>query len=277
MKGTLQRILSLKVFSYVRYLPALLGTVENWHLLLLNYTGIINSASTYFLRNNLRIKVADGMGAAILFLIFILRDYGPVPPKNSVVIDIGAHVGIYSLYATQSPGTKVFAFEPVPENFFLLRENIQQNGLGERIFSFPVAVSSKTETARIYLRSNASGLHSTIPIESASFQTTYKERQKGTFIEVSSISLRDIFDQYNVRQCDVLKMDCEGSEYDILYAFPDEYFNRIRSIRLEYHDYSQDRKYRGRALLSFLEHKGFTIKKVSTQSSYQGTLWIEKL
>lgn len=276
MRRKPEEIFSFKAISYIRYLPLALATVKNWPLLLLNYIGIEDEGAVYQLRNGLHIRTGDGHGAAILFAIFLERGYGAVPFENSVVIDIGAHVGMYSLYASQSKNTKVYAFEPSPENFSLLQENIQQNSLTDRVFAWPFAVGPMSGRMRLYLRQNASGLHSFLPVSKATFQITYRRTSSNeTSLDVPCISLKDIFDQHNISRCEVLKIDCEGAEYDILYALPKAYFQRIQTILVEYHHYSKDEKYTGRALLSFLENQGFHIQKIM-KLRHQGTAWLTR-
>src|SRR6266508_6011309 len=52
---------------------------------------------------------------------------------------------------------------------------------------------------------------------------------------VKAVSLKDIFDAHAVEQCDFLKLDCEGAEYDILFSLAVDYFRRIKRIAMEYH------------------------------------------
>ncbi|HAH65825.1 MAG TPA: hypothetical protein DCL72_10210 [Rhizobiales bacterium] len=54
--------------------------------------------------------------------------------------DVGANIGIYSIYAAVSRGCRVVAFEPSPVNFALLERNIVLNDLSEKIVAFPVAL-----------------------------------------------------------------------------------------------------------------------------------------
>lgn len=276
MKRKPEEIFSFKAISYLRFLPAALATVKNWPLLLLNYIGIKDEGAVYQLRNGLRIRTGDGHGAAILFVILLGRGYGAIPPENSVVIDIGAHVGMYSLYASRSKNTKVYAFEPSPENFSLLQENIQENSLTNQVFARPFAVGPMSGRMRLYLRHKASGLHSFLPVSKATFQITYRKASTNEIsLDVPCISLKDIFDQHNIFHCNVLKIDCEGAEYDILYALPKTYFSRIQTILVEYHHYSQAEKYTGKALLSFLENQGFHLQKIM-KLAHQGTAWLTR-
>jgi FkbM family methyltransferase len=65
---------------------------------------------------------------------------------GAVLWDIGANIGIYSLYAAFARNARVLAFEPAPANYALLAKNIEINRLGDRVSAFPLALS---ETRRI--------------------------------------------------------------------------------------------------------------------------------
>ena len=54
-------------------------------------------------------------------------------------------------------------------------------------------------------------------------------------ITVDSISLQQIFDNNNIENCNFLKLDCEGTEYEILENLPTSYFDKIKKIVIEYH------------------------------------------
>ena len=51
----------------------------------------------------------------------------------------------------------------------------------------------------------------------------------------SSITLDQIFDKYNIQHCKLLKMDCEGSEYEILYNTTQETLKKCENLRAEFH------------------------------------------
>ena len=76
---------------------------------------------------------------------------------------------------------------------------------------------------------------------------------------------------------DILKIDCEGAEFEILYNLPQEYFKRIEKIRLEYHNHLSDKKNNSEYLMEFLKKNGFKVTKNKKCSDYNGDLWFEKL
>jgi FkbM family methyltransferase len=121
--------------------------------------------------------------------------------KFDVCIDIGAHIGWYSVLMWQSMeyGNTVFAFEPNSIIFPYLQRNVDsKNG----IKTFPQAVSDKSGKA-MYYRSPSSNLGSTL-------------RHVGTSYEVDCISLDDFSLAHNVfGKIDFIKCDVEGGEYNV--------------------------------------------------------------
>ena len=65
--------------------------------------------------------------------------------KNSVFYDIGANMGVYSLYAAISSKVRVYSFEPESLNFSCLNLNISDNRFNDKIIAFPIAISDKTD------------------------------------------------------------------------------------------------------------------------------------
>ena len=128
---------------------------------------------------------------------------------------------MFSLYASQfCKNGLIYSFEPVPENYNLLIDNIQSNDLNQ-IKPFNLAVSNSNSNVKLYLNDDEAG-HSMF---SKSSKT----------ITVDSISLQQIFDDNNIENCNFLKLDCEGTEYEILQNLPLSYFNKIEKIVIEYH------------------------------------------
>lgn len=76
---------------------------------------------------------------------------------GEVLVDIGANVGLYSIWAAATRGTKVFAFEPESQNFALLNRNIQLNSLGEKVIAWCAAISDESRFDRLFLNSATIG------------------------------------------------------------------------------------------------------------------------
>ena len=145
--------------------------------------------------------------------------------EGDIAIDIGAHVGIVSIYlAKRWPGIRVYAFEPVPENFARLQANIQANN-ADGISGFQLAVSGKGGNVQLTgnLEENSGGFSEHIPPGSGT-QTHTAE----------SVTLTQILEQLHIPRCRLLKIDCEGAEYGILTAAR-ESLRRIDYLSGEFH------------------------------------------
>lgn len=77
--------------------------------------------------------------------------------ETDVLWDIGANIGIYSLYAALEKGARVMAFEPMRENIEVLQANIRKNNIGDRISVIPVAASDKEALGKFFLRNINAG------------------------------------------------------------------------------------------------------------------------
>ncbi len=119
--------------------------------------------------------------------------------KGDVVLDIGAHIGYQTLNCARAVGRagKVYAFEPAPENFSLLRKNVERNGY-QNVVLERKAVSDRSSRIRLYLSEFSSGDH-----------RTYHPPEDRQSIEVEAVRLDDHFEDERV---DFIKMDIQGAE-----------------------------------------------------------------
>ncbi len=76
---------------------------------------------------------------------------------QDVLCDVGANVGMYSIWAAGIAGARVWAFEPESQNYGLLNRNIQMNRLGERIKAYCLALSDAPGYSELYLSAFIAG------------------------------------------------------------------------------------------------------------------------
>lgn len=121
---------------------------------------------------------------------------------GSIVIDIGAHIGYYTLLAAACcrPGGMVYAFEPEPRNYSLLIGNVRANG-HSNVKALQKAASDGPGTTVLFRDQAHTGIHSLYPTES--------EKSVRQQVAVERVALDDCLD---IAAADVIKIDVEGSE-----------------------------------------------------------------
>jgi FkbM family methyltransferase len=124
---------------------------------------------------------------------------------NFIVVDIGAHIGYYTLMFAKLVGEngKVFSFEPDPENFYLLKKNVEVNNYKNVVIE-QKAVSDYVGKTKLFISRESSGQN-----------TIYQIDKKQNFVEVNVVSLDEYFKNFN-RNIHLIKMDIEGAEYSCL-------------------------------------------------------------
>ena len=131
--------------------------------------------------------------------------------RNDIILDIGAHIGYYTLIFAKLVGKegKIFAFEPHPNNFALLKKNVEINDY-QNVILEEKAVSDKNGKIRLYISEKSSGLHRIYK---------YEPEHIWKFIEVESIRIDDYFKDYNGK-IDWIKIDIEGGEWAAFQGMP---------------------------------------------------------
>ncbi len=188
--------------------------------------------------------------------IFLHRAYAPKilldqMPAAPVVIDLGANVGFFSLFVFHvRPQARCFSFEPMPDNFSLLQIH---HGLHRNLpwHIYQEAVSSCSGTARLACpqTQGPATTASLLPGGSVGGQKT---------VDVVVRSLEEILQKETGGFCDWLKIDVEGSEYDILYALPTQKYRNIRTLAVESDPIDENTKNR-MALARFLQQMDFDV------------------
>jgi len=166
--------------------------------------------------------------------------------ENFIIIDIGAHIGVFAVYAAKKAGRgKVYAYEPNPASFALLEKNVKINNLNNVIMSNLGVTKTRGDAV---LFSNDTSILCSMYVKC------------GKPIPMKTTTLQDIFDVNNITECHFIKIDAEGAEYDILYPLPEKYFKKINFISLEYHNFFP--KNQLKKLVKLLNNRGFRIAKL---------------
>lgn len=148
--------------------------------------------------------------------------------NNSVILDLGANVGVFSFYAYPF-ASKIYALEPAQEHFEVLEHMVKTNEMGDKIIPIKKAVSLEDSTASFYHNTNRTA-HSL-----KSIMNNFPDEME----TVETIRLDTLFTQYNIKYVDFMKLDVEGAECDIVEG--EGFFNvkdKIGALVIEYHQWS---------------------------------------
>jgi FkbM family methyltransferase len=153
---------------------------------------------------------------------------------GDVVVDIGANVGSVSLYiAKKYPNVKIYSFEAHPINYKNLIRNIESNNI-TNIVAHNLAVShADNELINITLSPNNTG-------SSSIFKSSKTDSELLNF-EVNTICLDTIISTNNIKKIKFLKIDCEGSEFDILENFKQIDSVEVVNMSVEIHTFMESR------------------------------------
>lgn len=230
---------------YSRSIPTLLVGVGPTRTLLAAFLGLplARPFEVRLRRGGLRFRVRGAMDVWIVKETCLDRDYeriGAPVQDGWTLLDIGAALGDWAVdVATRCPRCTVHAYEPSPDSLALLRENLRLNGI-EHVTVWGEALTGQAALV-------------TLDVSGAAVQ----HRVGGGTLTVPAIPLREALARLPGGACDLLKMDCEGSEYDILFNADEASLARVRRLVMEVHDgvtpFTRD------DLAAFLRERGFRV------------------
>lgn len=152
--------------------------------------------------------------------------------EGDIVVDIGGNVGMISIFlAKLYPFLKIYAFEPVRENYENFIKNIKLNNIPDGtiiVENKAVTKDGRTINMNINITNKGGSAISEIPAK----HYYYQENNNG----INSITLEEIFKKYQINKLKLLKIDCEDSEYEILYHTDESILKRIEHLRGEFYE-----------------------------------------
>ena len=181
----------------------------------------------FSIRDKIIVHTKDGIAAfkefrRTYFDIFIFNDYGIIDVKDRIVVDVGAFVGDSAIYFVMKGARKVYAIEPHPGAYQEMLENIKLNNMEDKIIPINAALGDKSGKIRIP------------NIDTQNTVITYYGSGNNGEIEVPMITLSQLIKDYSIEP-DVLKMDCEGCEFDIILN-DYEHVRLFKELIFEYHE-----------------------------------------
>jgi len=208
----------------------------------------------YFNSNS--VDIVDGIKEVFDDLVYQPNWFSINPSNIHTVIDVGALVGSFTLWALEQwPNAKIHSYEPNPESFQFLTQNISSSDAKNRVESFNQAIWSKNQELKLHKFKNLPGCSSVV-YEHRPYVLQYEDG-----ITVEAISIIDALNKIG-GTVDLLKVDCEGAEYDIIYSLSEHDLNMIKYIVIEYHEFDKDPKRNAVKLLKYLRKMGFAAQIV---------------
>jgi FkbM family methyltransferase len=174
-------------------------------------------------RSGLQFRLDEFYDLETLWQVFCRVVYD-VEPTDRVIVDAGANIGLFACYAAAvAPRAIVHAIEPFPATYGRLTQTVAANGLAARVCCHAVALSSHLGTAGMSGTGSPSQMFHVI------------DADRPDAVPVPAVTLEHFVREEGLTAIDLLKMDIEGSEYDVLLNTPPEVLRRCRRISVEYH------------------------------------------
>jgi FkbM family methyltransferase len=215
---------------YLGSIPTLLAGIRNWGTAARLLAGNSGRPLEVHLRDGCRFRVRSLMDLWIIKETCLDRDYERALSRlgeDWKIMDIGAGLGDFSIHAACGhPQRAVAAFEPFAESHRLLQENLVLNGI-RNVQAFPLAVGARSGPMLLETATGIAVQHSTAQAG---------DTGPAEALRVEGITLAEALRVAGFDRCDLLKVDCEGGEYDIFQTATADVFDRIDRIVMEYHD-----------------------------------------
>lgn len=174
-------------------------------------------------------------------------------PKR--VLDLGAHIGLASLYFAQIyPEAQIVAYEPDLSNYALLVKNITENGLSARVECVNEAVAPKTGQLKLQAPTYPDEWRSGVGVIPRGWRGVLQTKE----IEVAARGISEVLAQ----GAEFVKMDIEGMEYEVI---THAQWSKVQALVVEVHPREGKRK---GEIEKYLIDQGFKLEQRADESKY---------
>jgi FkbM family methyltransferase len=228
----------------------------------------------YLTDKKIKIKLYGAKGNADGYIaVFLKNEYQYLPVKGRTVIDIGTNIGDSAIYFALRGADKVIALEPLPSIYKTAKENIELNNLSNKINVLLAGCAGNTEYIDPAYESDIS---------------RYSDQFNPGKVPLLTLEniLKDNKIMHNTGA--ILKMDCEGYEYDIILPAPCKILRHFTHIQIEYHSGYKNLKQkleecnfnvsvtRPTAFFLFHGHKTMVTKYIKEKWQYLGYIYAKR-
>lgn len=254
-----------------------------WKLLKLRSQGEPVEQLQYELHNGINIfhlnKNETDFSYREIFEEKVYFKHGITLNDGDCVFDVGANIGLFTLFAQQScKNISVYAFEPLPPIFKILRLNTELYDLPVKLFESGLSGESKEENFTYYPHvSTVSGQFASFEEEREVIKTLILQQEQSVNGEINLSetqiddmiaerlvserftcrlqTLSEIIDEHHLKQIDLLKIDVEKSELDVLSGIQEYDWSKIKQIVIEVHDIDN----RLEQVMTLLKNHGYDV------------------
>lgn len=198
-------------------------------------------------RKSLKIKLFGITKNFDTLLAFGDETYGMIPIENTTVVDIGVSIGDTPIYFAVKGASRVIGLEPFPKNYELAQQNVKINNLEDKITLLLAGCSGKEGYTHID------------PLYESDMRSRVNDTNTG--LKVPLLTLEQIIKQYDISE-GILKMDCEGCEYETILSSPSDVLRKFKYMQIEYH-------FGYKNLKEKLEKTGFNIRITKSETYYK--------
>ncbi|MEH1860990.1 MAG: amino acid adenylation domain-containing protein [Nostoc sp.] len=180
--------------------------------------------------------------------------------EGDCIFDVGANIGLFTLFVGQiCKDVSIYAFEPIPPVFDLLRINTENYGLNVKLFNLGLSSETKSDTFTYYpqisvisgrfadtdqereviksfLLKQQNIVENETEISSQAIDELLAERLQSQQFTCQLRTISDVIGEYGVEKIDLLKIDVEKSEQDVLSGIQQEDWQKIKQIVVEVHN-----------------------------------------
>jgi FkbM family methyltransferase len=176
--------------------------------------------------------------------IFVDHSYDVIINQpDPLIVDIGANTGLFALRMKQLfPASSIVCYEPFPPNHERLSHTIRINRL-ESVVALQKAVAARAGRAKLYIHKRNVGGHSLYSDQASSNE----------YVDVEVVEFGDILEALP-RPVDLLKLDCEGAEFEIMAGLTDRLAEKVRQVIVE----PMPRLYDVKALVRHMDSLGYS-------------------
>jgi FkbM family methyltransferase len=247
------KLLQLKAFG------SILRHFENPLIILLLRLGLIKLPYFHYrIRNQFSVSMLARPTTTSMADLFVLREVfveeayqdilSVLAAKNVRIVDVGSNIGSFTIWLNQRVGVReAFCFEPEPDSFRLLSFNLGKNGC-RFAQAFPYAVGAEKRTIQISLKQDSPGGTS-----------IYGNNSSSTGAAIDVIRFEEWL-RGTTGDFDLLKLDCEGAEWEILQRTDPKQLTRFRVFVAEVHA-DPENKRSVHEFKMLMENLGFTTRR----------------